>query len=115
MSKAGFYAELGSKTAQLCAGLQASADAAGIALTTQSVGAMFGLFFTDQDSVSTFEQVMACDTQRFARFFHAMLAAGVNLAPSAFEAGFISAAHSQQDIQETIDAASVAFAGLSDN
>ena len=112
ISQPGFYAELSSRTEQLCAGLSAAADAAGIALTTQSVGAMFGLFFTEQPEVSRFDQVMACDTDRFAKFFHAMLDQGVNLAPSAFEAGFVSAAHSGADIQATIEAASTAFTNL---
>lgn len=114
ISEAGFYTELSQRTETLCAGIQHAADAAGIALTSQSVGAMFGLFFTDQTEISRFDQVMACDTQRFARFFHAMLDQGVNLAPSAFEAGFMSAAHSTADIQATIDAAAAAFASLAD-
>ncbi|MGB1580384.1 MAG: glutamate-1-semialdehyde 2,1-aminomutase [Nevskiales bacterium] len=114
ISEAGFYTELSQRTETLCAGIQRAADAAGIALTSQSVGAMFGLFFTDQTEISRFDQVMACDTQRFARFFHAMLDQGVNLAPSAFEAGFMSAAHSTADIQATIDAAAAAFASLAD-
>ena len=114
ISTAGFYAELSSRTAQLCAGLQAAADAAGVALCTQSVGGMFGLFFTDQTEVTSFEQVMACDREAFARFFHGMLDAGINLAPSAFEAGFVSAAHSQEDIDSTITAASSIFASWAD-
>ena len=70
---------------------------------------MFGLFFTDQNRISSFTEVMACDSERFNRFFHAMLDQGIYLAPSAFEAGFVSAAHSNDDIDATITAARKAF------
>mgnify|MGYP000492361550 FL=1 len=79
-------------------------------MITQRAGGMFGLFFTDQSRISSFADVMACDSERFNRFFHAMLDQGVYLAPSAFEAGFVSAAHSDEDIQATIAAARKAFA-----
>jgi len=71
------------------------------------------LFFTDRNEVSRFEHVMACDAEKFKTFFHQMLSRGVNLAPSAFEAGFISTAHSDQDIDNTVAAASESFAALS--
>jgi glutamate-1-semialdehyde 2,1-aminomutase len=71
---------------------------------------MFGMFFTDQSRISGFADVMACDSERFNRFFHAMLDQGIYLAPSAFEAGFVSAAHSDEDIAATIAAARKAFA-----
>ncbi len=105
ISGAGFYDALIDKTRRLCQGLTDVGKQAGIPLTTQSVGGMFGLFFTEQPAISRFDQVMACDSQRFARFFHGMLGAGVNLAPSAFEAGFMSAAHSDADVDATIEAA----------
>ncbi|CAG0986066.1 glutamate-1-semialdehyde 2,1-aminomutase [Anaerolineae bacterium] len=112
ISAPGFYQALTSKTTQLLAGLQAAADQAGIAFTTNQVGAMFGLFFTEEKSISRFAQVMKCDQDRFKRFFHGMLEQGVYLAPSAFEAGFVSAAHTDQDLQATVDAAEVVFKGL---
>ena len=97
---------------QLLDGLKERAAAAGIALRTNQVGAMFGLFFTEQEEVTNFQQVMACDGERFNRFFHAMLEEGVYLAPASFEAGFISSAHSDEDIQATLDAAEKAFARI---
>lgn len=108
----GFYDALSAKTTQLCAGLAAAAANAGIPVTLQQAGGMFGLFFTEAGHISRFDQVMACDTAAFARFFHAMLDHGVNLAPSAFEAGFMSAAHSDADIQATIDAATACFVDM---
>ncbi|WP_111745801.1 glutamate-1-semialdehyde 2,1-aminomutase [Salinisphaera orenii] len=95
---------------RLLAGLEQRAANAGVALTTQRVGAMFGLFFTAEDAVTRFEQVAACDTEAFARFFHTLLAEGVYLAPSAFEAGFMSRAHDNTIIDRTLAAAEPAFA-----
>ena len=92
-------------------GLNAAARAAGVPFTTNHVCGMFGLFFSERP-VRSFADVMACDVERFKRFFHAMLAEGIYLAPSAFEAGFISAAHSTADIDATIAAAARAFAAL---
>lgn len=112
ISKPGFYEALSARTQRLTEGLKAAATEAGIALHTQSVGAMFGLFFTASDSVTGFAEVMACDVERFRRFFHAMLDAGVYLAPSAFEAGFVSSAHTDEDIDTTIAAAKTVFATL---
>ena len=109
----GFHDTLGAKTSALLQGLQAKADAAGIAFTTTQAGGMFGLFFTDQSEVNCFSAVMACDSQRYAQFFHGMLAHGIYLAPSAFEAGFISIAHGQAELHATLAAAEKAFAGLS--
>ena len=74
---------------------------------------MFGLFFSDADEVRYFSQVMACDQERFRSFFHGMLQRGVYLAPSAFEAGFISAAHATEEIEKTIAAADTVFSNLS--
>ncbi len=112
ISQPGFYQALEEKTATLLAGLRQRAEAAGVAFTTSQVGAMFGLFFTERDKVSRFDEVMACDADAFSRFFHAMLAEGVYLAPSAFEAGFVSAAHTEADIEHTLQAAEKAFAAL---
>ncbi len=104
----GFHDALEAATHRLCDGLEAAARAAGVAVTTNRSCAMFGLFFTDQ-KVETFTQATACDVGAFRRFFHAMLERGVYLAPSAFEAGFLSSAHSDADIDATIDAAREAF------
>lgn len=107
-----FYEQIAAKTTQLLEGLQHAARLAGIALATNHVCGMFGLFFTDQTPVRYFREVMACDVERFKRFFHGMLAEGVYLAPSAFEAGFLSAAHSPADIEATVAAARKVFAKL---
>ncbi|NCF74682.1 MAG: aspartate aminotransferase family protein, partial [Gammaproteobacteria bacterium] len=85
---------------------------AGIGLATECEGGMFGLVFTDAPSVRSFDQVAAADIERFTKFFHGMLDAGVYLAPSAFEAGFVSAAHGDAEINATIDAARKVFATL---
>jgi glutamate-1-semialdehyde 2,1-aminomutase len=104
----GFHDGLAAATAALCEGMEAAARDAGVPLTTTRVGAMFGLFFTDQQ-VDTYAQAVACDTAAFNRFFHAMLERGVYLAPSAFEAGFMSSAHTPDIIDATISAAREAF------
>ena len=109
---AGFYDTIYDHTRLLVDGLRQRAEAAGIALTTNHVGSMFGLFFTENPKVTNFEQVMACDTERFKRFFHGMLEEGVYLAPAAYEAGFMSAAHSVKQIQATLDAAERVFSNL---
>jgi len=101
----GFYEALSEKTARLADGLAAEASAAGIPVSVEQEGGMFGLVFTDDGPVRSFAQVAAADVERFRRFFHGMLAEGVYLAPSAFEAGFVSAAHSDDDIDQTIAAA----------
>ncbi len=112
ISEPGFYQPLFKRTENLMAGLKQRADAAGVAFTTNHVGSMFGVFFTDAGLVSNYQQVMACDMQRFNTFFHGMLDAGVYLAPAAFEAGFMSAAHTDENIQFTLDAAEKVFANL---
>lgn len=104
----GFHADLERKTALLCAGLQAKAQRAGVPFTVNQVCGMFGLFF-HPGPVETYAQATASDVQRFKRFFHAMLRRGVYLAPSAYEAGFMSAAHGIGDIEETLHAAQAAF------
>ena len=112
ISVPGFHKHLLQQTGSLMAGLKAAAQAADIAFTTNHVCGMFGLFFTSAQRVQRFDEVMACDVERFKRFFHGMLAAGIYLAPSAFEAGFMSAAHSNEDIEATVDAAKRVFATL---
>ena len=112
VSQAGFYQTLSDRTLQLTNGLNALAKQAGIPLSTNQVGGMFGLFFSAEPSISRFDQVMNCDQERFKHFFHLMLDQGIYLAPSAFEAGFVSAAHSEQDITETLAAAAIAFKQL---
>jgi glutamate-1-semialdehyde 2,1-aminomutase len=107
-----FYSKLDDNTHRLTEGLRAAADSAQVPFTTNRVCGMFGLFFTDAAQVTNYAQVMACDTQRFRRFFHGMLAEGIYLAPSAFEAGFLSAAHTQTDIDATIAAAHKVLPGL---
>ena len=106
-----FHDELARRTRLLCDGLQAYADAAGVPFSTNRVGAMFGLFFT-ADTVESYDQATACDVSAFNRFFHAMLERGVFLAPSAFEAGFLSNAHDEDVIAQTLEAASGAFAAI---
>ncbi len=112
ISRPGFYDELERKTKDLVEGILAAADSKKIPICANRVGAMFGLFFTDQGRVSRFSDVTRCDVERFRQFFHSMLKQGVYLAPSAFEAGFVSAAHSDAQIQKTIEYADRAFAGL---
>lgn len=107
----GFYTALEAKTNALCDGLETAARDAGVPFSTQRVGGMFGLFFS-ADKVDTYAGAMACDTAAFNRFFHEMLGRGVFLAPSAFEAGFISSAHDDAVIAQTIDAARAAFHAL---
>ncbi len=101
----GFHAKLGHATDRLVAGLAEAAARAGIPLATNHVCGMFGFFFTGAGRVNSYAEATACDVERFKRFFHGMLAEGVYLAPSAFEAGFISAAHTDADIDATVAAA----------
>lgn len=112
ISREGFYAQLNSKTTQLVSGIQKAADEANLPFTTTQVGGMFGLFFTQALQVTSYQQATACDVPRFNRFFHGMLERGVYLAPSAFEAGFMSTAHSAEDVNTTIAAAREVFALL---
>jgi len=112
ISQPTFFTQLDLRTKQLTEGLTELANKAGIPLTTNQAGGMFGLFFTEEQKISRFKQVMACDQERFQKFFHLMLDQGIYLAPSAFEAGFVSAAHCEQDINDTLSAANVAFGQL---
>ncbi|WP_159016529.1 glutamate-1-semialdehyde 2,1-aminomutase [Cognatiluteimonas profundi] len=108
VAQPGFHADLGQRTNVLCDGLEAAARDAGVPLTSNRIGGMFGLFFTSE-KVDTYAQALACDTAAFNRFFHAMLDRGVYLAPSAFEAGFMSSAHGDAEIAHTLAAAREAF------
>jgi len=112
LSGAGFYEQLGKMTDRLVAGLAAAAKDSGVPLATNHVCGMFGFFFTPEKKVERYSQAIACDVERFKKFFHAMLAEGIYLAPSAFEAGFLSAAHTTDHIDATIEAARRCFTGL---
>jgi glutamate-1-semialdehyde 2,1-aminomutase len=111
-SQDGFHEQLDATAKRLTSGLQASADRADIPFTTNQVGGMFGCFFSTEPSISRFEQVSRCDLQRFQQFYHGMLDAGVYLAPSSYEAGFVSSAHTDALIDDTIEAARRVFATL---
>ena len=108
----GFFQDLQAMTQRLTHGLSNLAEAAGIALSTVGQGGMFGFFFSSQDPVSNFDAVMAADPNRFNLFFHSMLDQGVYLAPSPFESGFVSAAHTSHDIDQTLEKAERAFQSL---
>ncbi len=110
ISAPGFYDAISARTEQLVDGLLERARAAGVPLTANRVGGMFGIFFTDTPRVTNYEQATACNQAQFRAFFHAMLERGVYLAPSAFEAGFVSIAHGDEQIQATLDAAAESFA-----
>jgi glutamate-1-semialdehyde 2,1-aminomutase len=105
ISEPGFFEELEAKTTRLLEGLQTVADEFKIPFTTNQVGAMFGYFFSEEKNISRYAQVAKGNMERFRAFYHGMLDEGVYLAPSAFEAGFVSAAHTEADIDATIDAA----------
>lgn len=108
----GFYENLCARTTDLVEGLQKLADEAGIPFTTNHIGSMFGFFFTSEKKVTNFKQVMACDIPRFNKFFHGMLERGVYLAPASYEAGFMSGAHTKEDIDNTLKIAAEVFALL---
>lgn len=105
IAQPGFHQALSEKTQALVTGILQEAGKAGIAMRGNCVGGMFGLFFSGEEKISNFDQVMQCDQELFKRFFHGMLDEGIYLAPSAFEAGFVSAAHDDADIAATISAA----------
>ncbi len=106
------FEEITAKTEQLVTGLLAAAESTGIKLCANNIGGMFGIFFTDKTSVTTFEDVMSCDGDKFNQFFHGMLERGFYFAPSAFETGFVSAAHSSEDIESTIANATDVFSEI---
>jgi glutamate-1-semialdehyde 2,1-aminomutase len=107
-----FFSALSDKTSSLIAGLKSIAVDAGVPLAVESQGGMFGFVFSEDDSVSSYEQVAAADIERFKKFFHGMLERGIYLAPSAFEVGFISSAHGDEEIAKTLDAARQTIATL---
>lgn len=107
-----YYNQLSAHTQRLLSGLQAIADRHDIPFHTQQVGSLFGLFFTDQSEITCFEDVRRCDVRSFNQFFHSMLQEGIYLAPSAFEAGFVSLAHNTATLEQTWTAAEKAFSTL---
>ena len=108
-----FYSKLEAKVTKLTSGIQTAANEAGIPLTTNQAGSMFGLFFSEEEQVSNYEQVMECNGERFNQFFHKMLELGVYLAPASYEAAFMSAAHTDKDLDDTIEKARTAISLLS--
>ncbi|HAU4907630.1 TPA: glutamate-1-semialdehyde 2,1-aminomutase [Aeromonas hydrophila] len=108
----GLYEQLSAKTARVAEGLKAAAAKHDIPLAINYVGGMFGFFFTDEPEITRYEQVTRCDMERFKRFYHLMLEEGVYLAPSAYEAGFLSLAHGDKEIEHTLAAAERSFAKL---
>jgi glutamate-1-semialdehyde 2,1-aminomutase len=107
-----FYQTLGAKVQKLTDGILAKAKENNIGMTANVVGGMFGLFFTDSTTVTNFHETSECDVDKFKKFYHLMLEEGVYMAPSAYEAGFVSSSHTDKDIEDTIDAAGRAFAQL---
>ena len=112
ISRPGFYEALTAKTSRLVKGILAAAKANNIPMQANQAGGMFGLFFTDQQQVASFSDVSRCDIERFKQFFHLMLEQGVYLAPSAFELGFVSSAHSDGQIEQTITCADKALSQI---
>jgi glutamate-1-semialdehyde 2,1-aminomutase len=112
ITAARFYERLTDTTRVLLEGIEREAERCGVPFRVTQVGGMFGLFFTGAERVVNFTQAGACDTAAFRRFFHFMLDRGVYLAPSAFEAGFVSSAHTEQHIEATITAARASFRAL---
>ena len=106
------WTALSATTQSLVDGLAAAAEETGVPVAVENEGGMFGLVFTDRDRVSSFDDVAAADVDRFKKFFHGMLDEGIYLAPSAFEAGFVSAAHGEAEIEQTISAARKVMATL---
>lgn len=112
ISEANFYKDLNTTTKSLADGLKDRADNAGIPFTINQIGGMFGCFFSTEEKITRFEQVMACNAEHFQTYFHIMLKNGVYLAPSAYEAGFVSAAHGEREINKTLEAAEKAFSAI---
>ncbi|MCP3673371.1 MAG: aminotransferase class III-fold pyridoxal phosphate-dependent enzyme, partial [Gammaproteobacteria bacterium] len=108
----GFYQTLSDKTSYLVAGLKQAAEKANVAMSFSQIGGMFGFFFTEEETVSSFDQVTACNMERFKKFYHGMLREGIYLAPSAYETGFMSMAHTEEYLDQTISAAAKVLATL---
>jgi glutamate-1-semialdehyde 2,1-aminomutase len=112
VSQPGFYPALALKTQTLMQGFESAAAEAGIPLSTNQVGGMFGFFFSEEKNIRRFAQVTRCDIPRFQKFYHLMLQEGIYLAPSAYEAGFVSAAHGEGELDQTLCAARKAMKQL---
>lgn len=112
ISEPGFFSALSGNLTSLLTGIKQAAEANGVSITTTQAGGMFGLFFTDASSITSYRQSTACDKEAFNLFFHGMLENGVYLAPSSYEAGFISSAHGAHEINRTIEAAAAVFSNL---
>ena len=112
LCKGNKHQQLSDATEKLAMGLKAAAERNGVSLAINYVGAMFGFFFTEEENITSFAQATACDAEKFNRFFHLMLEEGVYLAPSSFEAGFVSTAHGEDEIAFTLAAADRCFAQL---
>ncbi|MBU2712277.1 glutamate-1-semialdehyde 2,1-aminomutase [Zooshikella harenae] len=112
ISQPGFYTLLSAKVQKLTEGLESIANKVGVPLTTNRVGGMFGFFFTENEAPSRFDEVMACNLEHFNQFFQQMLQHGIYLAPSAYEAGFISQAHGNEEIEKTLAAAEASLSSL---
>lgn len=112
ISREGFYQNLNDKTKMFVDGMVNAAKQNEIPMTSNRVGGMYGLFFSNEENIANFEQVSRCNVEQFNQFFHGMLAENIYLAPSAYEAGFMSAAHTEADINDTLAAASRVFANL---
>ena len=113
ISAPGFYDSLGENTKQFAEDMKSRANKMNIPLSVNYAGGMFGVFFTDEDKVTSFEQVTSCNLEMFKQFFQMMIDHGVYMAPSSYEAGFVSAAHTKEDFDATLNKASVAFEALS--
>ena len=112
LKKPGNEQQLAIKTEKLCLGLKSLAEKHHVPFVVNYVGGMFGIFFTEQQEITSYAEVMKCDTEKFKIFFHKMLEQGIYLAPSAFEAGFMSLAHTNEDIERTLSAANIAFSAI---
>ena len=112
ISKPGFYEDLSHKTQKLVDGLEKIAKQNNIPFHTVNLGGMFGLFFTEKSEINNFADLSNCNEQSFKDFFHKMLENGVYLAPSAYEAGFVSSTHDEVTLSKTLKAATIAFSEL---
>ncbi len=112
ISAEGFHADLNRKTEMFVDGMVAAASENGIPMTSNRVGGMFGLFFSEEKKITNFQQVSKCNVEQFNTFFHGMLAQGIYLAPASYEAGFMSSAHTDSDIEDTLSAAKTVFSAL---
>jgi glutamate-1-semialdehyde 2,1-aminomutase len=112
IQRPGLYDQLSASTQTLAEGFKNLADKHGIPMSVNYAGSMFGLFFTDVQKVTNYSQATNCNTEQFNHFYHGMLDKGVYLAPASYEAGFVSAAHDAQVIQQTLDIADEVLADV---